>query len=248
MKYLLSGISALILGAVSCQVFADGNTARKVVSGVDLSTTRVFYPVGSKSVTLHVNNAADHPFLVQSTVLDEDRHTDAPFIVVPPLFRLDGGQGNTLTITRTGGVFPDDRESLRWLCVKSIPPEADSEWNKGSKAQDKNRATASIRLVTDNCIKLLIRPASVQGNPVDVADKVSWSVSGKTLTGTNPTPFYMNISQVFFNGKKLKMDKSYIPPFSDEKYPLPGHEIKGTVKWTVIGNYGESREKTFSVK
>ncbi|EHI3950318.1 TPA: molecular chaperone [Salmonella enterica subsp. enterica serovar Birkenhead] len=83
---------------------------------------------------------------------------------------------------------------------------------------------------------------------MDVADKVSWSVSGKTITATNPTPFYMNTSQASFNGKKLKMDKSYIPPFSDEKYPLPGNEIKGTVTWSVIGDYGETREKTFSVK
>ncbi|HFW0074994.1 TPA: molecular chaperone, partial [Salmonella enterica subsp. enterica serovar Saintpaul] len=92
------------------------------------------------------------------------------------------------------------------------------------------------------------RPETLQETPVDVADKVSWSVSGKTITATNPTPFYMNISQASFNGKNLTMDKSYIPPFSDEKYPLPGNEIKGTVTWSVIGDYGETREKTFSVK
>lgn len=242
MKYLLTGISALVLGALSCQVMA-GENDKFQVSSVGLGATRVIYPSTGKSVRLSVSNDADHPFLVKSTVLDETQKVAAPFVVTPPLFRLDGGQRNDLTITRTGGNFPDDRESINWLCVQSIPPQADSAWAGG----DRDKVTASVQVVPSSCIKLFVRPAAVKGKPVDVADKVSWSVSGKTITATNPTPFYMNISQASFNGKPLKMAKSYIPPLSEEKYLLPGNEVKGTVKWSVIGDYGETQEKTFSV-
>ncbi|TQS58375.1 molecular chaperone, partial [Salmonella enterica subsp. enterica serovar Typhimurium] len=90
--------------------------------GVGTGATRVVYPSGSKHVTLSVNNTADHPFLVESVVLDESMQQEAPFIITPPLFRLDGGQRNTLRIMRTGGHFPADRESINWICVKPIPP------------------------------------------------------------------------------------------------------------------------------
>ncbi|MDI8993129.1 fimbria/pilus periplasmic chaperone, partial [Salmonella enterica subsp. enterica serovar Anatum] len=41
----------------------------------------------------------------------------APFMVTPPLFRLNGGQKNVLRIIRTGGNLPEDRESLYWLDI-----------------------------------------------------------------------------------------------------------------------------------
>lgn len=248
MNLLQLSISGLLMGVMSCPAFADGNNNQQI-NGVGLSVTRVIYPPGSRGVTLRVDNPADHPFLVKSTVLDENRHGGAAFIVTPPLFRLDSGQRNTLTITRTGGNYPADRESMNWLCVQSVSPEADSVWAGGNKdGAGRDKVSASIRLLPSSCIKLLVRPEVVQGNPADVADKVSWRISGKTVTASNPTPFYMNISQLSFNGKKIKMDRSYIPPFSEEKFPLSGNEIKGTVKWTVIGDYGEEREKTAAVK
>ncbi|HFW3088903.1 TPA: molecular chaperone [Salmonella enterica subsp. enterica serovar Reading] len=247
-SYLRISIGGLLLGIMSCAVFAEGNS-NKQINSVGLGATRLIYPSGSKGVMLRVENYSDHPYLVKSVVLDENRHDAAPFIVTPPLFRLDSGQRNILTITRTGGDFPDDRESVKWMCVQSISPETDSAWAGGSKNGSGNdKVAASVRLLPGSCIKLLVRPEVIKGNPVDVADKVSWHVSGKTITATNPTPFYMNISQASFNGRRIKTDKGYIPPFSEENYPLPGKEMKGTIKWSVIGDYGETREKTFSVK
>ncbi|MFS1539134.1 MAG: fimbria/pilus periplasmic chaperone [Candidatus Phlomobacter fragariae] len=35
-----------------------------------------------------------------------------PFIVIPPLFRLDAGRENILRIMRPGGDLPLDRESF----------------------------------------------------------------------------------------------------------------------------------------
>ncbi|HFW3777499.1 TPA: molecular chaperone [Salmonella enterica subsp. enterica serovar Thompson] len=210
MNYLKPGASVLMFVCLSSLAFAGEDNGQQVNS-ISLGTTRVIYPAGSRGVPLTVSNQASHPFLVKSVVLDEGMQHDAPFIVTPPLFRLDGGQRNTLTITRTGGRFPADREAMSWLCVQSIPPEADSSWvedKKGSTGHGK--VSVRVRLLPRSCIKLFVRPETLQGTPVDVADKVSWSVSGKTITATNPTPFYMNISQASFNGKNLKMGSVWI--------------------------------------
>ncbi|MEX9584473.1 fimbrial biogenesis chaperone [Proteus vulgaris] len=251
MNLLRLSLSGLLIGVMSCPSLADGNNQQQVgqAGGVGLSATRVIYPLGSRSVTLRVDNPADYPFLVKSTVQDESLREKGPFIVTPPLFRLDSGQHNTLTITRTGGNYPNNRESMNWLCVQSVPPEADSVWVDGNEADaGRDKVSARIRLLPSSCIKLLVRPEAIQGQPVDVADNVSWHISGKTLTANNPTPFYMNISQLTFNGTKIQMGKRYIPPFSEERFPLSGNETKGTIKWTVIGDYGEEQEKTATVK
>ncbi|WP_159225556.1 fimbria/pilus periplasmic chaperone, partial [Klebsiella pneumoniae] len=66
-------------------------------------------------------------YLVQSWVDNGERGGKAPFIVTPPLFRINPGEENMLRIIRTGGNLPPDRESVFWINVKSIPATDDSK-------------------------------------------------------------------------------------------------------------------------
>ncbi|EGI8357068.1 fimbria/pilus periplasmic chaperone [Salmonella enterica] len=245
-------VRAVCLACISYSALAsaaDAGNAGVRSSGVTLGATRVIYPLNGNGVSLSVTNPQDIPVLVKSSVLDETMKKEAPFIITPPLFRLDGGQRNSLNITRTGGDYPADRESLNLICVQSIPPEPDSVWGGDEKqGSDKKKVSTSVQLIIGSCIRMFVRPESLSGNPVSVADKVSWKVTGKTLTAVNPTPFYMSVSSLTFNGAKLKRARSYIPPFAEEKIALPsGAAAKGLLKWEVIGDYGEKREKTVQI-
>ncbi|EGT3611416.1 molecular chaperone [Morganella morganii] len=228
---------------------ADNGNPGSQSAGVTLGGTRVIYPLNGKGTSLTVTNPQDFPVLVKSTVLNESQNEAAPFFISPPLFRLDGGQQNALNITRTGGDYPSDRESVNWLCVQGIPPEPDSAWaNDDKSGTNKKSVSMSVQMVISSCIKLFVRPESVNGNPVKAADKVTWTVSGKTLTADNPTPFYMNVSRLTFNGTQLGMTRSYIPPFTQEHITLPaGTAAKGKLTWEVIGDYGEKEEKTVQI-
>lgn len=53
------------------------------------------------------------------------------------------------------------------------------------------------------CIKLLVRPDKVKGDPTDSAGSLTWRYKGNYLEANNPTPFYMN-----FNSSVLVMKKS----------------------------------------
>lgn len=249
-KFQLLVISGLILSGMDAAVAGENGAGE--VSGVTLGASRVIYPSGARSVNLGVSNSSDHPFLVKSEVLDESMQHEAPFIVTPPLFRLDGGQRNTLSITRTGGDFPADRESVNRVCVRSIPPEPDSAGDNSKKESGKDKISVTKRVLPVLCIKLFVRPESVRGNSLDVADKVTWTIKGNTVVASNPTPFYINISDASVNGKKLKMGesyKSYLPPFSEEQFPLPSGTVKNsTVKWKAVGDYGESKEEKTVLK
>lgn len=240
-------VYTLVTGVLFFHVPAALSEVHQQTYSVELGASRIIYPPGGKNSSVRVVNNQGYPVLVRSQVVSaSDRKTPAPFITTPPLFRLDGHQSSVVTITRTGGNFPTDRESLNWLCVTAIPPEKDSEWakNRGDKSVVNN-----IQVVLENCIKLLIRPDGLNSNPVDTAGEVTWHTEGKNLRAHNPTPYYMSISGIRFSGEKLKIKDSYIAPFTDENIPLTITSKKDEkVTWTVIGDYGEEKEIKSEVK
>ena len=87
-------------------------------AGIVMGGTRVIYQEGKREAAISVTNADPHPpYLVQSWVENYAEHDKArvPFIVTPPLFRLDPEQNNVLRINFIGTSLPRDRESVFWL-------------------------------------------------------------------------------------------------------------------------------------
>lgn len=209
---------------------------------VKLGATRIIYNTDSSGATVSVTNPQDYPILLQSEIYNEDAKTKAPFIVTPPLFRLDGQQRSRLRIVRTGVDVIGDRESLRWLCVKGIPPKPDDEWAKdeNNKSGAPKNVSVNVQIVMSTCIKLLERPSTIKGSPAEVADSISWEKNGSNLKATNPTPFYMNLSLLKVGGMNIK-NTSFIAPFSSRVFALPDG-VRGDLEWAVITDYGgESR-------
>lgn len=208
---------------------------------VKLGATRVIYDPDGNGATLAISNPQDYPMLVQSSVKAEDTTSSAPFVVTPPLFRLDGNQQNRLRIVRTGGTFQADRETLEWLCVKGIPPKSDDAWaNDASgktQAPKSNAMSLDVQLSISNCIKLLVRPSAVKGAVTDVANKLTWHVENGRLTVKNPTPFYMNFASLQLGSAKVS-NAEYVAPFGSKSYPIPKGVSGGQVQWKVITDYG----------
>ncbi|ELM3737371.1 fimbria/pilus periplasmic chaperone [Edwardsiella piscicida] len=206
---------------------------------VRLGSSRVIYNPSSTGETLTVTNPQNYPILVQSQVFANDMKTKAPFIVTPPLFRLDGQQQSRLLIVRTGDVGLKDRESLQWLCVKGIPPKADDVWTKdqNGKAVVEKKVSVNVQVSIDNCIKLIVRPENIQGQSGDVASSLIWHRQGNQIKGINNTPFYMNLASLKVGGIDIH-NIHYIPPFSSYIFNLPSGLVGNNVSWTVINDYG----------
>ena len=79
MKRISFAVLALLMTAQQC--FAGG---------VALSTTRVIYDGGKKEASLTVeNHNKNEEFLIQSWIDDVNGNKKTPFIITPPLFKLD---------------------------------------------------------------------------------------------------------------------------------------------------------------
>jgi len=211
-KFLL--LSSLVLMASSAH------------AGITIGGTRLVYPESKKESSIQVTNPDNIDYLVQSWVESESNAREkAPFLITPPLFRLDGKQDNVLRVIRTGGTLPEDKESLYWLNIKSIP----------SSSRQDNVNTLQIAIKTR--IKLLYRPAAVTGTPEDVASQLQWHEQGHQLIVNNPTPFYMNFQEIIVGGKKLHKI-TYAAPKGESHFEMPGNTSGKTVSWKIINDYG----------
>ncbi|CAI2065787.1 molecular chaperone [Serratia fonticola] len=193
--------------------------------GVTVGGTRLIYDGGKKEVSLSVTNSDTNPYLIQSWAETRNGGAEkAPFIVTPPLFRLEGNQQSQLRIVRTGGQLPEDRESLYWLNIKSIP------------ATSQSGGANTLQIAIKTSIKLLYRPQGVKGVPESVTNKLTWSQSGTRLSVNNPTPFVMNFQQVKVGGREIK-DVNYVLPMSQATFTAPAN-VSGQVSWKLINDYG----------
>ncbi|EOF4707183.1 MAG: fimbria/pilus periplasmic chaperone [Klebsiella huaxiensis] len=193
--------------------------------GITIGGTRIIYDGNKKETTLSVTNSDSKPYLIQSWTETQAGGADkAPFIITPPLFRLEGHKQNLLRIIRTSGNLPDDRESLYWLNVKSIPA--------GSNKEGAN----TLQIAIKTRIKLIYRPKSLKEKPEEVTEKLVWRKEGSHLTVTNPTPFVMNFQQVKIGNEVVK-NANYVMPMTSATFTLPA-TASGAITWKLISDYG----------
>ncbi|MFP1724367.1 fimbria/pilus periplasmic chaperone [Lonsdalea quercina] len=244
-KNILGGvlISTTLL-AFSPSSSAEGAKERQTIAAttkvfeIKLGANRLIYRPNSAGAEISVTNPQDYPILIQGKVYNEDKKTAAPFIVTPPLSRLEAKQQSRLRIIRTGGSIDNDKETLQWFCVGGIPPKGTDVW-----AQDKNGkslAPSSIRLQVEVsahlCIKMMTRPSDVKGSPMDGADALQWHQQGHQLSVTNPSPFYINLSSVSVGGKAVQ-NIEYVAPRASRTFHLP-EGAGGQVSWKIITDEG----------
>jgi chaperone protein EcpD len=159
-------------------------------AGIQLAATRVIYPAGKREVTLAVTSKDPAPRLIQSWIENDDADApsaNVPFIILPPIFRLNPDKGQTLRIIHTGGAVPQDRESVFWLNVLEIPP-------KPSGKADHIQLTVRSRL------KLFYRPAGLAGSPKAAVTQLRWRLvqnnQGYALECENPSAFTVSFNHV----------------------------------------------------
>ncbi|MTC69579.1 fimbrial biogenesis chaperone [Providencia sp. wls1914] len=210
--------------SVCIMLFALSQSA---YAGVIIGGTRVIYPEGNKDVSISVENPDKVPYLIQSWIENANEGKQTDFTITPPLFRLNQEKTNALRIFLTQNTLPNDRESLFWLNIKTIPATEKKTEN-------------SLKIAFKTQMKLIYRPSAISKvDFVEEQKKLTWSKDGQSITVKNPTPYYMNFQSISFNGKKVN-DVSYVAPFSSKSFPLNNPEQHGTIKWEVINDYGSA--------
>lgn len=201
-------------------------SAAPASAGVALGATRVIYPAGQKQVQLPVtSNDEKSTYLIQSWIEDDSGKKDAQFVMTPPLFSMQGKKENTLRIIdATGGQLPQDRESLFWINVKAIP------------SMDKSRLKDNtLQLAIISRIKLYYRPAGLDIPPDAAPEKLQFRRGGGQLTLTNPTPYYLAVTELSAGTRSL--GHVLVPPKGEARVTLPA-DAGSQISWRTINDYG----------
>lgn len=199
------------------------NTAH---AGVTIGGTRVIYDAGKKEASLNLINPDGNPYLIQSWIENpDDSNSQIPFVITPPLFRLDSNQQNVLRIVQTGNLSKE-QETMYWLNVKSIPSTA--------KAVAQN----SLQIAVKTRIKLIYRPTALKGNSAEHESRnLTWKRDGNKIKVANPTNYYMNFGYIKLNGVELD-SVTYVAPHADAEFPLPSGDSAGSLSFALISDYG----------
>ncbi|ARU88551.1 molecular chaperone [Pseudomonas sp. M30-35] len=222
-----------------------------VQAGVQIAGTRFIYPAADREINVRLTNTANKPALVQAWLDAGDPSVQPgaeqlPFVVLPPLVRVEANKGQTLRIVRVGGELPKDQESVFWLNVLEVPPRAEG-------TADRNVMQLAFR----TRLKLFYRPEGLQGKLQDAVDKLSWTVvragAGYALQARNDSDFHVSFAHVALNAdKKYSLDSGgMVAPHATQDFPLPGLSgpvSGGKVQVNWLDDFGASRERAYELK
>ena len=219
---------ALFIGALSLQALA----AEKGLGVSFANNTRVIYPSNAASVSVQVNNDSNETYLLHSKVIHPDNAEtySREFHFNPAVMELGPNQKRTITLRRIGGVFPSDRESLRYVMGTFIPLE-------NGEAQKTPEVAVGLMIR----MKLFVRPKKLQMNDAVEAnaDKLRFSLQNSSLNITNPTPYFLTFNEIKTNkGEEvLRGDARMLAPFSSVNVELKDPKIS-KLRWTLVNDGG----------
>lgn len=247
-RYLCAGILLFFLGGPTWAEIANER------QGITLQSTRVIYSANeTKGITFAVTNDTEGVYLVQSRVeawsssLSEPADASskikaaAPFIVLPPLTRLESRDTLTLRIRLIEKTLPTDRESVFAFLVKAIPSQSEP----GKQAENNSTGQARIILALQNTLKLFYRPEGLPLYDVQqIAQALQFQRQGTQLVVTNPTAFYASFDALSVAGKAIGAEALFnmVPPLGQQIYPLPDAVTSGEVRWRLLDDYGVKTE------
>jgi chaperone protein EcpD len=225
-----------------------------VHASIVVGGTRVVFPAQQGEVTVRLSNQSDKPALVEAWIDTGDAAStpdtvSTPFLITPPLFRMEPHKDQSLRIlfTHAAQPLPTDRETVFWLNVLEVPPKP-----SGAQFAGRNYLQFAIR----SRLKLFYRPSGLDGDALKAAGKLTFkAAAGQTpaVVVHNPTPYYVTISSLALGAGSKPSAEAHgmVAPFSDLSLSLKGAAhvpATGTpVSFVAINDFGAAETHTATV-
>lgn len=213
---------------------------------VAINGTRIVFNASDKEAAVQLKNNGKQPYLLQMWLDNGDpktRPADArvPFVITPPVIRIDPARGQAVRIIATNPVLPQDKESLFWFNLLEVPP----------MAKDKVAARNNLlQLAFRTRIKLFYRPSGLTPEPLQAYKQLLFSREGNNLRIVNNSPYYITFNSVVIknatNSDVMAVVDNFqqrmIQPVGNMTLPLTikkGIRVSdGKVFYSVINDYG----------
>jgi chaperone protein EcpD len=251
-RLAISGLRAqkiILLALIATILFA---AVPHAAAAVVVDGTRVVYQAAKREVTINIHNPGETPSLVQAWLDAGDPHakpgeSKVPFVLTPPLFRLDPTKVQSLRLVYTHDPLPEDRESLFWLNVLDIPPRVAANSDLPNQ----------LELAFKHRMKVFFRPMGLAGSAADAPGRLTWKLlsrDGKLvgIEASNPTAYHVSLIQVAatLGGHPVNAKADMVDPFASRRFDLPEPVAtpSGTVSidYWFVNDYGGDVKATAS--
>lgn len=228
-----------LLPALLCTSAAQ---AEIVING-----TRIIFEAKNKETVVQLKNNGKSPLLVQAWLdtgnpKSRPDEVSTPFVITPPVIRIDPAQGQALRILKSGGQLAQDKETLFWFNVLEIPPKPTKQLADGENL---------MQFAFRSRIKLFYRPDNLGLSSQEAYKKLKFDViNAASLRVRNDSPYFITFKNIEFKPSKNSPALASVDKFP-ERMVSPGGELvlpvvkKGTgslagtsVFYAVINDYG----------
>lgn len=195
-------------------------------ASVTMLGTRAIYPASAGEQALRFSNPDDHPNLVQiwlddgrTGATDGAENLPSPFLVIPPVFRMEPRSGQVVRLSYVGATLPQDRESLFFLNFLQVPA-----LKAGSVGDNQLVLTVRSRM------KVFYRPAGLdsEADAARAPDALSFAIdnagAGANMVVRNASAYHVVLQQaaLLVNGQPQALVRAtLIRPFQELRWPLP---------------------------
>lgn len=161
-----------------------------------VDSSRIIYQQKETDITVKLTNRSRNPALTQQWIdagesALNSKALSVPFLLTPPISRVEAGKSQVLRIVYTQEPLPEDRESLFYLNVLEVP------------ARDKNKNegidTTEVQMALRVRLKLFFRPEHLAFTINEVPEKIVFEYVDNTsqeltIRMINPTPYYVSFT------------------------------------------------------
>ncbi|MDF7784602.1 fimbria/pilus periplasmic chaperone [Pantoea stewartii] len=223
-------------------------------ASVTIMGSRIIYPEQARSVDVQFKNNDAIPYVIQSWFdngnkdSQPDGQVNTPFIITPPVFRIQPKAGQIAKIILNNAVSQaQDRESVYWFNTLHIPPSNIA----------KDNAKNAMLVVLRNRMKVFYRPKSI-GAPKNILKGIKVTSfyqanKGMGIEIDNPQPWHASLVDVVLKvgNQSLKRDADMVSPFSRQTYWFNNSKrLKGSGVITVsaVNDQGAKISENFTVE
>ncbi|HBT4671021.1 TPA: fimbria/pilus periplasmic chaperone [Klebsiella quasipneumoniae subsp. similipneumoniae] len=214
-KFTLSALVLFFTG-----IFSFGAWAEVVING-----TRIIFNAGEKETAVQLKNNGKNPYLLQMWMDDGNPKSrpgevNVPFIITPPIVRIEPNKGQAVRIIENAPGLPQDRETLYWFNMLEVPPKPTAKINAGDNL---------LQLAFRTRVKFFYRPANLKPEPLAAYKDLKFDLANANLIITNDSPYFIT-----FNKLEIRKAKNSEILASVEKFPQRMVEPKGKITLPLI--------------
>lgn len=176
------------------------------IAGIQIDNNKFIYIENANNRKIEIKNTSDQEYIIKSSVkqINNDNKEESPFIISPPLFKLNANETFFLDVIKIDDIEVKDKESLYKINIKSIPII-------NNEIKDNNILHVSLNLIYN----LIYRPDTLDKKHHEMYKDIVFIKDKKgKLRIANPTPYYITLTQVESNNTAFINKKKALSPFS----------------------------------